>query len=300
MKKITTFIFLFVTNILLSQSKKIGDTIHIEYSVQGMRISHFVRKGWHKVTKNNKTIRVVGQIMYNFWAIKEYKKKPKFHFLDETVENKSDWIYSISDEDNLQFIIKDGDTINYYDDNGRRQGVFYNYIYYKKGGQYNPNKDKYLKGCDSCSWMFSESKYKNDTLKESIIYGVIGNKKDTFLHRYYINDTFYRHREIVNIDPNFYTIEYYVKPKNEQYFTWLNDTVKTYYKTGELYSTMLRSDIFGIRGESAVYWKNGNKKFVWNFENNSKHKKSYEFYENGKIKYEFEYNYGKLISKKEF
>jgi hypothetical protein len=289
-------LFMLLSNSLFSQSK-FGDTIPIFYSSNGGYgiKDGYIRIGWHKVVNKNKTVHVVGNSYTELFNVKGFKRL-KFKYLDESVENQSNFIYNNTDIDKFQYIIKDGDTINYYDFKGKRQGLFYSNVYYSKGNQQDEKRQNYLSMCNNCKAIYTTSRYINDLISEDLIYGINDkNIIDTIVYNIYKKDTIFR-REKINLEHYIKYANKILAPNNSPR---ISDTIKTYYNSGELFSVALSGGYGIIIGQSYVYWKNGKLKFLWNFNNGYKDGLNYEYYESGKLKYIFTYEKGKLIKTEE-
>lgn len=278
---------------------KFGDSIRIRYTVGRVPVDGaFVRYGWHKVVRNNRTIKVIGGIYDSLSSVKGFKEL-KYRYLDESKENQSTdavngWTSAL---DHLQFIIRDDDTINYYDTLGRMQGRFFFRSFFPNSGGYQYTNERFMTMCKNCVALYTYCRYRNDSMLERLVYGVSDNYLiDTVKHELYTKDSLYL-RNKINLD--FYTKQKTKIIKQGEVSANYPDTIKTYYNSGELFSTVVSGGFGLIIGQSKVYWKNGNLKFIWNFKNGKKDGENFEYYENGGLRYKFIYENGKLVSQVE-
>ena len=116
---------------------------------------------------------------------------------------------------------------------------------------------------------------------------------DTFTLDVNLRDTLWYVRNMINAE--FYNEKYEYKT-NDRYIGIRGDSIWTRYKTGELFTIVTARGFGQIYGESIVYWKNGNKKFKWNFKDGLKEGSGYQFREKeGTL--ECEYSFEKGIRK---
>ena len=306
-----TFCLLFLPAIfLMGQRLNFGDSISIRASSVAAATPYwlntcgFVRAGWHKIVKNNITTKIIGASPDQMQSTKWLKDK-----INTCNEFKSvcDFVYGATNLDHLQYVIRDNDTVNYYDNNGYRQGLFITNFYLSNSLIMLNNHYSDIKAKSPLSYYFYRySKFNNDTLFDDLWLGIQKDNeklRDTIEHNFFLNDSTYCMRSKIN--PDFYVVKC-VKHRKGQKTNWeyTYDTIRHYYNSGELYSigTAKVYPIYGMiwYGPNLVYWKNGNLMYEWIFINGLKEGLCYEYREDGTKYREMTYKAGKLITHKCF
>jgi len=94
-----------------------------------------------------------------------------------------------------QFFILDGDTVDYYDEKGRKQGAFISFCSY--GGKYGFEDDGEYSRCKKCDFLETKHFYKNDTLVSMLQIGY-KNRKPTDTLQYW-NLEFEKNRRYLHL-----------------------------------------------------------------------------------------------------